>query len=276
MKPYKNRPKIIKGNGGIKTSDVVATFGLPEVNVYPNNKWGDIARSQGLETARNWRKVKEGTTKGINDFANDPRTQFVSMVLPLPQGLEYAGETLKMINKGINNSKRHIISKVIDSLPIKPISKSDIPETTLVSNRIGDVEIVPYNNYRQGTIGMVDDFFDTGIVRTKDNPNRKIRTVGRFNFSKETFPNPMFAKGNLWYGVPEKSDNRIDLLVTSEPLQFANKYAKASKFDDGIRRIPFNIDQLNTRNTSAYRYYPEYGYKRLAGKTYDFMLNFNK
>lgn len=68
MKPYKNRPKIIKGNNGIKTDDTVATFGLPEVNVYPNNRWGDIARNQGLETARNWRKVKEGTTKGINDF----------------------------------------------------------------------------------------------------------------------------------------------------------------------------------------------------------------
>ena len=80
MKPYQNRPKIIKGDRGIKTSDVVATFGLPEVNVYPNNRWGDIARNQGLETARNWRKVKEGTTKGINDFANDPRTQFVSMM----------------------------------------------------------------------------------------------------------------------------------------------------------------------------------------------------
>lgn len=276
MKPYKNRPKIIKGDNGIKTDDTVATFGLPEVNVYPNNRWGDIARSQGLETARNWRKVKEGTTKGINDFANDPRTQFVSMMLPLPQGLEHAGETLKMINKGINSSKRHIMSKVIDSLPIKPISKSNVPETTLVSNRIGDVEIVPYNNYRQGTIGMVDDFFDSGIVRTKDNSNRKIRTIGKFTLSKSIFPNPMFAKGTLWYGVPEKSDNMIDLLVTSEPLQFANKYAKASKFDDGIRRIPFNIDQLNTRNTSAYRYYPEYGYKRLAGKTYDFMLNFNK
>ena len=88
MKPYKNRPKIIKGDRGIKTNDVVATFGLPEVNVYPDNKWGDIARSQGLETARNWRKVKEGTTKGINDFANDPRTQFVLTMLPLPQGID--------------------------------------------------------------------------------------------------------------------------------------------------------------------------------------------
>ena len=99
MKPYKNRPKIIKGDKGIKTNDVVATFGLPEVNVYPDNKWGDIARSQGLETARNWRKVKEGTIKGINDFANDPRTQFVSMMLPLPQGLEHAGDFIGYLGK---------------------------------------------------------------------------------------------------------------------------------------------------------------------------------
>ena len=70
MKPYKNRPKIIKGDSGIKTSDVVATFGLPEVNVYPNNRWGDIARSQGLETARNWRTIKSATTKGINNFGS--------------------------------------------------------------------------------------------------------------------------------------------------------------------------------------------------------------
>lgn len=103
MKPYKNRPKIIKGNNGIKTDDTVATFGLPEVNVYPNNRWGDIARSQGLETARNWRKVKEGTTKGINDFANDPRTQFVLTMLPLPQGLDYINDGVSYI-KGLKNN----------------------------------------------------------------------------------------------------------------------------------------------------------------------------
>ena len=40
-----------------------ATFGLPEVNIYPQNEFGDIARSQGIRTARNWRTVKEGTTK---------------------------------------------------------------------------------------------------------------------------------------------------------------------------------------------------------------------
>lgn len=34
-------------------SSRLPTFSLPEINIYPNNKWGDIARKQGLETARN-------------------------------------------------------------------------------------------------------------------------------------------------------------------------------------------------------------------------------
>ena len=50
--------------------DIAGGYPLPEVGVYPNNRFGDIARSQGLETARNWRKVKEGTTAGINRFAS--------------------------------------------------------------------------------------------------------------------------------------------------------------------------------------------------------------
>ena len=112
MKPYKNRPKIIKGDNGVKTDDTVATFGLPEVNVYPNNRWGDIARSQGLETARNWRKVKEGTTKGINDFANDPRTQFVSMMLPLPQGIDAVGGKVAGVVDRLTDKPRRVSSMV--------------------------------------------------------------------------------------------------------------------------------------------------------------------
>ena len=41
--------KIPKGEQGEK----LPIFGLPEVNIYPNNQWGDIARKQGLQTARN-------------------------------------------------------------------------------------------------------------------------------------------------------------------------------------------------------------------------------
>ena len=120
MKPYKNRPKIIKGDNGVKTDDTVATFGLPEVNVYPNNRWGDIARSQGLETARNWRKVKEGTTKGINDFANDPRTQFVLTMLPLPQGIESIGNVVKYTGKGnrqLLNSRNQLLASIETPIP---------------------------------------------------------------------------------------------------------------------------------------------------------------
>ena len=41
-------------------SSKLPTFSLPEINIYPQNRFGDIARKQGLETARNWRKVREG------------------------------------------------------------------------------------------------------------------------------------------------------------------------------------------------------------------------
>ena len=48
----------------------IPTYRLPEINIYPDNKWGDIARSQGLQTARNWRTVKNATTEGINTFGS--------------------------------------------------------------------------------------------------------------------------------------------------------------------------------------------------------------
>lgn len=60
-----------------KDNSVAAVYSLPEVNVYPQNRFGDIARSQGYETAKNWKKVKEGTTAGINTFINSPHAQFV-------------------------------------------------------------------------------------------------------------------------------------------------------------------------------------------------------
>ena len=52
----------------LEDGNKIPTFGLPEVTVYPDNKWGDIARNQGLETARNWRRVRNATTEGINNF----------------------------------------------------------------------------------------------------------------------------------------------------------------------------------------------------------------
>ena len=46
---------VKKFEGGGQTKKVEATFGLPEVNIYPQNEFGDIARSQGINRARNWK-----------------------------------------------------------------------------------------------------------------------------------------------------------------------------------------------------------------------------
>lgn len=87
---------IHKFQGGGQAKQIDASFGLPEVNVYPQNEFGDIARNQGINRARNWRKVKEGTTRGINDFYNDPRTQMVMAGLPLPSMLDAAGDGIRL------------------------------------------------------------------------------------------------------------------------------------------------------------------------------------
>lgn len=108
-------------------SSKLPTFSLPEINIYPQNRFGDIARSQGLETARNWRKVKEGTTKGINDFANDPRTQFVQALLPLPEGLEYLGMVSR---KAIKSKAAQLAAKQLN----RNIDKTKLIPKSLPSN----------------------------------------------------------------------------------------------------------------------------------------------
>ena len=103
-----NLPKY--SNGGVTQEPVEAVFGLPEVNIYPQNEFGDIARSQGITTARNWRTVKEGTTKGINDFANDPRTQLVMAGLPMPSLVDGAIDAVRAIKPTANLAKSSIKS----------------------------------------------------------------------------------------------------------------------------------------------------------------------
>lgn len=89
-----------------------AEFSLPEVNIYPNNRFGDIARSQGYETAVNWQKVREGVTKGLNDFANDPRTQAVLSILPLPGGIEGVEAASPLIRGAIGKAGNKLRSMV--------------------------------------------------------------------------------------------------------------------------------------------------------------------
>lgn len=88
-----------------KDESVAASFSLPEVNIYPQNRFGDIARTQGYETAKNWQTVRNATTAGINKFVNDPRTQFVSAALPMPSGIEVLSDAINIV-KSVPKSKQ--------------------------------------------------------------------------------------------------------------------------------------------------------------------------
>ena len=104
-----------------KNTSNTPSYSLPEVTIYPQNKFGDIARSQGYTTAKNWQTVKQSTTAGINQFVNDPRTQFVLATVPLPSGLEEAGLVFnamsKPISKGVKYTKELLqdVTDILDS-----------------------------------------------------------------------------------------------------------------------------------------------------------------
>lgn len=151
--------------------------------------------------------------------------------------------------------------------------------------RLGDIEIDnPNLAYRQGSAGLVDDFLNTGTVRS-DGMGRSVGVdvpgIGHFDFSKN-FNNPMFQQGHQWYGVPEfgqvvEHPNQQNMLVTAEPLSVATKSSKAVN-PDGVsgtfdvrgirtfnngRRVPMDESQLNSSNTSAYIWNPSYGYEKV-------------
>lgn len=88
-----------------KDNSVAAVYSLPEVTVYPQNKFGDIARTQGYETAKNWQTVRNATTAGINEFVNDPRTQMVLAAVPMPSGIEVLSDAIN-IGKSASKSKQ--------------------------------------------------------------------------------------------------------------------------------------------------------------------------
>jgi hypothetical protein len=104
-----------------KDNSVAAVYSLPEVTVYPQNKFGDIARTQGYETAKNWQTVRNATTAGINEFVNDPRTQTgyvkdaINFVEDLSNG-DYTGAAvdaaLNIIPWGVGKTLKKFKSKV--------------------------------------------------------------------------------------------------------------------------------------------------------------------
>lgn len=135
-----------------KDESVAASFSLPEVTIYPQNRFGDIARTQGYETAKNWKKVKEGTTAGINTFINSPHAQFVQTMLPLPDGLEHLGSGIKQVKQFIKSeSDRTPLSDTnVKSIPKyqdgkgKTINKADLPPEYRTGTPVDENMILEY------------------------------------------------------------------------------------------------------------------------------------
>ena len=176
--------------GGVVEEPVAATFGLPEVNIYPQNEFGDIARSQGVNTARNWRTVKEGTTKGINDFYNDPRTQMVMAGLPMPSMLDAAGDALRIIGPAVKNTKAgkavlNVVDDITDYVDHRFVPKAErfIQDTKTFTRGVG-----------VGDMGL-NDLVSSGVIR--GNPRgglesalnlSKIKKTQSFKNFESTYP----------------------------------------------------------------------------------------
>lgn len=191
---------------------------------------------------------------------------------------------LSKLRGALESAYKRLASMLDEKVLAKEFEQTEAlnPQTRF---RLGDVEIDnPNLAYRQGTTGLVNDFLNTGIVRSEGmGDKRTIPTSrGRLLLLSKNFNNPMFQQGHQWYGVPKIGqvvDHPVqqDMLVTAEPLSIATKSSKAvnpdgvsgtfdvrgiSTFNNG-RRVPMDESQLNSSNTSAYIWNPSYGYEKV-------------
>lgn len=149
-----------------KDNSVAAVYSLPEVNVYPQNRFGDIARSQGYETAKNWKKVKEGTTAGINTFINSPHAQFVQTMLPLPDGLEHLGSGIKQVKQFIKSESDRYARNVYNNL--MPMSYYS---SYTGKNKLNEVKeaVKDYDERTRELVENVDKTYGTNYKRAYSN-----------------------------------------------------------------------------------------------------------
>ena len=239
-----NLPKY--SNGGVTQEPVEAVFGLPEVNIYPQNEFGDIARSQGITTARNWRTVKEGTTKGINDFYNDPRTQLVMAGLPLPSILSATDDAMKVVGPMIKNTTpvQYVSNKIDNAVDVvTPIIKNT---KDFISKQTRNIQSKYYNNapwtfkpnpnsyYRAIPKEAIDDAINTGVIRRKGTEftNEEIRNmpimdrikmVGSRAGADQTYfmkSEPWSNKYSLRYGRPNMGTYGDYIIEVSDNVPF--------------------------------------------------------
>lgn len=149
---------------------------------------------------------------------------------------------------------------------------------TNIRFKYGDVEINnPNLYYRQGKEGVSKNFIWTKSQFTpkeeylQEHPEEitfKMR-AGIEPGVPLNYPNALYSKGNLWYGI---NSDYPDLLVTSETLPFSTQKASTIQgsaslsklYEIGTRRLAHSkIGKLNNTNSSTYTLDPNYGYRKL-------------
>lgn len=206
---------VQKFKDGGQPKKVEATFGLPEINIYPQNEFGDIARSQGINRARNWKKVKEGTTKGINDFYNDPRTQMVMAGLPLPSMLDAAGDGIRLAWPILKKSRTgkaagEVFGNIKENIK-KYINKNII--NNLSEHVQGDEAVKMFKQYGGQDPIMENSPLMDRMRRYAPEARERYGIVGNTNITDEEIARSLYKQAN---SISQKGNQAINKY--GEPL----------------------------------------------------------
>lgn len=215
---FNNIPEYEDG----KDSSNVPNYSLPEITIYPQNKFGDIARSQGYTTARNWQTVKQGTTAGINQFVNDPRTQFVLATVPLPSGLEEAGLVFNAMSKPISKGVKYTKELLQDVTDILDSAKAGTSLKEMLDPRFSAKRKYlekAYSNINE----TAEAIKNANIVseRNINNVKNQFSNQQRISFAQERIENGNFnAKISRVRDVQDYGPVVDDYVITIDPLQY--------------------------------------------------------
>lgn len=176
--------------------NISGEYSLPEINIYPNNKFGDIARSQGLETARNWRKVKEGTTAGINRFASPVTEGAVTAVSFSP-----AGDAIDAMDFYNAAMKGDGMGMALAGLGFVPVVGNVAKKTGKAIRRYGE------NKLKQAAIKSSEKLYDF-IAKNKD----------------DKFIRPILEKADDYFEKHPKFDKEAMEFYESDVIPRAKKY----------------------------------------------------
>lgn len=209
-----------------KDESVAASFSLPEVTIYPQNRFGDIARTQGYETAKNWKKVKEGTTAGINTFINSPHAQFVQTMLPLPDGLEHLGSGIKQVKQFIKSESDRYARNVYNNL--MPMSYYS---SYTGKNKLNEVK------------GAVKDYIKGKDPKDLNNPKWKEEAYKMFEDDYKRNPN----RDSSFEMEPNMAlEARMEAFQNYLKLPHEPKYFV--EIDKNKRLFDINLDNVPKRN----------------------------